>query len=155
MSTQRRENGSAPATKTFRRGPRSRCRRRTCRERALTPGLAPAVFPVRRDLANAIAETATRRDERRLATDSLQSDRYTRQHVRLGFKQIGRGSPPDGDDRGRKAATTAFFEVILSAHPLTFRLARFHQTLPQLPTALSCRRERHDGKRNLHFQHAA
>jgi hypothetical protein len=27
--------------------------------------------------------------------------------------------------------------------------------LPQLPAALSCRRERHDGKRNLHFQHAA
>jgi hypothetical protein len=43
----------------------------------------------------------------------------------------------------------------LSVHPFLRRSCAPHSTLPRLPTAISCRTERHDGKRNLHFQHAA
>jgi hypothetical protein len=37
--------------------------------------------------------------------------------------------------------------------PAVFAL--LHSTLPQGPAAFCCRTERYDGKRNLHFQHAA
>ena len=43
----------------------------------------------------------------------------------------------------------------LSVHPFPRRPCVPHPTLPQVPTAIGCRTERYDGKRNLHFQHAA
>ena len=43
----------------------------------------------------------------------------------------------------------------LSVHPFLRRPCAPHSTLPRVPTAISCRTERYDGKRNLHFQHAA
>jgi hypothetical protein len=43
----------------------------------------------------------------------------------------------------------------LSVYPFLRRSSAPHPTLPRVPTAISCRTERYDGKRNLHFQHAA
>jgi hypothetical protein len=43
----------------------------------------------------------------------------------------------------------------LSVHPFLRRSCAPHRTLPRVPSAMSCRTERYDGKRNLYFQHAA
>ncbi len=46
-------------------------------------------------------------------------------------------------------------QVVPSAHPWPPGCACFHLSLPRFPAALRCRTERYDGKRNLHFLHAA
>jgi hypothetical protein len=89
----------------------------------------------------------------RLATKSLQSDHRKGKRpfaVRLnaspglpllearrffGTPESPRFSPPP---------------IELSSAP-----SRFHPALPEIPAGISCWAERHDGKRDMHFQHAA
>jgi hypothetical protein len=84
----------------------------------------------------------------RAATNSLRSDHRNQQTARLCL-----GSPPSGD-------ATKHWPIpqrSLSCPPIHFPAvsSRFHRALPWAPVALCRRTERYDGKRNLHFQHAA
>jgi hypothetical protein len=75
----------------------------------------------------------------RLATDSLQKDSIPVRLVRHGY------SPQ---------ASTAY-RSSLSPISILPGSARFHLTLPQDPAGYCRWAERYDGKRNLHFKHAA
>jgi hypothetical protein len=75
----------------------------------------------------------------RVATDSLQKDRYVVRLVRHGYS-------PEG--------STAY-RSFLSPISILPGFARFHLTLPQDPAGIRRWAERYDGKRDLHFKHAA
>ena len=87
------------------------------------------------------------------ATNSLPSDHRKQQPVRLVFFDVRMGSPP----LGKASTLRPKLERPPGYPPIPFFAdrARFYPTLPRVPAALSCRTERYDGKRNLHFQHAA
>jgi hypothetical protein len=167
MSTQRRERRSTPPTvicrsfrqvKTTCRGRWGQWRPVRCMECAEVLGqvISPS-FP-QRSHAHANGRTASSHPSdknllpglpARLAANSLQSDRRTRQLVRLVLF-IRSGSPPPPGGRRVSVFRSSFPPI-----PLPPGLARLHRTLPQVHAALSCRTERYDGKRNLYFQHAA
>jgi len=107
-----------------------------------------------------------RREDRRLAsctdragapewvtTNSRRSDRRNQQRVRLVVLFNRFGSPP----LRQAAARRPFLKRPsgLSPNPLPAVLARLHPSVPRVPAAMRCRTERYDGKRDLHFQHAA
>lgn len=75
----------------------------------------------------------------KVATNSLQKDHRS---IRL----VRQGQPPQG--------STAYRHP-LSPSSILSGSARVHPTLPQDPAGNRRRAERHDGKRNLHFKHAA
>ena len=89
----------------------------------------------------------------RVITNSLRSDRRNRQRDRLVLLFIRFGSPLPG----QAAAWRPFLERLSGYPPIPSPVvfARLHPALPQVPAALRCRTERYDGKRDLHFQHAA
>ena len=84
------------------------------------------------------------------ATNSLPSGHRKQQLVRL---LVRHGSAPS-----RQAAERRQLRRFSSSDPhIPFFAgsAPSHLTLPRVPAAFSCRKERYDGKRDLHFQHAA
>jgi len=86
------------------------------------------------------------------ATKSLLSDHPRQSFVRLVSFQLRFGSPPK--QASERRLIRSFFPGV--PHMPSFAgSALSHLTLPCVPAALSRRTERYDGKRNLHFQHAA
>ena len=107
-----------------------------------------------------------RRENRRLAsctdrvaapewvdTNSPRSGRRNQQRVRLVVLVIRFGSPPLRQAARRRPLLKRLSDD--SSDPSPAVLARLHPSLPQAPAAMSCRTEGYDGKRDLHFQHAA
>jgi len=136
MSTQRRESHRRPVR---------------CMDCAGTPGeFVPASF-ARQFHAHAGGQTARPTCSAQLATNSLQSDRRTRPLLRLVPVDYRSGFP-----RLPVAVSAAFSRSSLPPIiPSPPGLAHFHPALPWLPVVLSHRTERYDGKRDMHFQHAA
>ena len=166
MSTQRRENGFTPATKTCRRGPRNRWRRMSCTGRA---GVLKVAFEdlaaryARADASGGTAPSGVLIDDpsdlnlspgtpARLATISLQSDYRI---VKLVLQGLRDGSPPFGCGHGEETGTPVNHGSSFSPIPYPSGHARLHRTLPQVPAGRRRRAERYDVKGNLHLQHAA
>ncbi len=167
MSTQRRESRSSPARMTDRRDARIPARRTPCTRLVgaqelfgsapttvqgpvhVSGGTAPPVIPAR--FRPSDEDPSPGAPE--LATNSLQSD-----YRRIEFVQpvcIMRGLPPPAALRRQDAAVPAINGSSLPPIPFPSGLARLHPTLPQFPAGKHRRAERYDGKRDLHFQHAA
>ena len=87
--------------------------------------------------------------------NSLKLDRRTLELVRLRVFRFRHGSPPTSGVPVGQPALRAQFRSSFSPTPSPSGTAQFHDTLPLAPTAKGCRPERHDGKGNLHFKHAA
>jgi hypothetical protein len=158
MSTQRRENRSTPATKTYRRGFRYRWQRTSCTGRARTLGTVFLTPGARHGCAIANGGTAPPEFPARLATDSLHSGYRIVQPVR--FVQIvgqdfRHGSPPFGAGPGRSTGTPAIHGSSPPHIPFPSGLVSLHPALPQVPAGRRRWAERYDGKGNLHLQHAA
>ena len=148
MSTQRREGRLAPAAKievkigcwAARLG--SRLLRR--RKRRSISEISLSGFPARVLPADAEKRTAPPANPDWAATNSLRLNCRYQQPVCHCF-----GSPHLADCAVRPAARPSF----VFHSPAV--VSRFHRTLPWAPAAVCCRTERYDGKRDLHFQHAA
>ena len=93
-----------------------------------------------------------------LATNSLQSDSRMVKFVWLvqqNIRHSSRSSPPAGNGNRSVSGTPATHVALLPHLPFSSGIARLHPTLP-LDPAGQCRwTERYDGKRDMHFQHAA
>jgi hypothetical protein len=93
-----------------------------------------------------------------LATNSLQSDSRMIKFVWLVHQNIrhsSRSSPPAGNGNRSASGAPATHVALLPHIPFSSGFARLHPTLP-LDPAGQCRwTERYDGKRDMHFQHAA
>jgi hypothetical protein len=152
MSTQRRENRSAPATKIFRRGPRNSWQRTSCAERTRVSGGIPAGSVVQFARASANVVTASPEFPDRMATNSLQTEKPIEQLVGQGNR---RGSPPSGRDVCAAAGPSATLRSSLFLILIPSVFARLHPTLPQAPAAVRHWAERYDGKRDMHLKHAA
>jgi hypothetical protein len=104
-------------------------------------------------LAIAASRTAPPETPERVATNTLRLNQRNQQPARLAPLDIRLGSPPLGRASFRSPSGQC------SPGPLSIHFpavsSRFHRASPWAPAALSCRTERYDGKRNLHFQHAA
>ncbi|MGA8088572.1 MAG: hypothetical protein WCA10_14785 [Terracidiphilus sp.] len=88
-----------------------------------------------------------------VATNSLPSDTCFETFAGLGSLS---GSPPreGAGDRRLPVPQATHMSSPLHIPDIPVR-ARLHPTLPQAPAGLVCWAERHDGKRDLYFQHAA
>jgi len=170
MSTQRRENGSTPATKDRRRGPRDRWQHRSCTEDAkrssqirlafiawfarviASVGTVPlkALFKMPQASFHPSDQDLSPGAPERLATNSLQSDHLFAQLVPFVEQDIRRGSPPT-----RTATRSAGSRSSLPLTPIPSVLASVHPSLLNHPAGKCRWTERYDGKRDLHFQHAA
>ncbi len=75
----------------------------------------------------------------KVATNSLQKENRSVRFVR----------------HGQPLHRSTAYRSSLSPNSILSGFARVHPTLPQDPAANGCRAERHDGKGNLHFKHAA
>jgi hypothetical protein len=111
MSTQRRENGPTPATKTCRRGPRDRWQRTSCTELSSGSGQLWLLFITWFARALAKVGTAPPQEVAWLpmawtATNSLQSD-HTTKLVRQDLRRTSRSSPPIWAARGATIGTPA------------------------------------------------
>jgi hypothetical protein len=171
MSTQRREDRAAPTTKIRWQGRRSDMRLASCADRA---GSSENEFPT--SLARSFPANAARRTAPPVtpaldpdpqpahqgcvagppgmaATNSLRSDHPNQQHAWPVQLDIRFGSPP----LWQPAARRPLRQLPSGAPPIPFPAvsARLHPTLPRVPAARSCWTERYDGKRDLHFKHAA
>ncbi len=132
MSTQRRE-------------PRWQCNGDESRQELREPsGSAP---DMRLSRAAANGQTARPEIPATLATNSLQKDHPLVRHALRGGH---RGSPPLWTGRNESAHRSS-----LSLLSVLSGSACLHLTLPQAPAGLSRWAERYDGKRDLHFIHAA
>ena len=87
-----------------------------------------------------------------LATNSLQLGYRI---VQLVLQDLRHSSPPFGTGPGGETGTPATHGSSLPHISSPFCLARLHPTLPQVPAGKRLWTERYDGKRNMHFQHAA
>jgi hypothetical protein len=154
MSTQRREDHLTPATKINRCGPRNRWQRRSCTTSAKVSGHAnptPIALHLRAFAAVGSAPS-------RVAANSLQSDQsYLNFVTPASFFQQGirRGSPPPGAGFPAASGTLTTRRSSLPFIPSPSGFADFHPALPQFPALNRRWTERYDGKRDLHFQHAA
>jgi hypothetical protein len=160
MSTQRRENGSPPATKTCRRGPRERWQRTCCTECANGLGHRWLLFITWFARALARVGTAPPPEVTWLpiawtATNSLQSDYRTTQLVRQDFRRTSRSSPPFGAARSAIIGTPATRRSSLPLIPSPSALVSVHPSSPNNPAGKCRWTERYDGKRDLHFLNAA
>jgi len=89
----------------------------------------------------------------RVATNSLLSDHCFETFAGLGSLP---GSPPrDGAGGCRQPVPQATHRSSLSRIPIPPVRTRLHPTLPKAPAGEVRWAERHDGKRDLYFQHAA
>jgi hypothetical protein len=159
MSTQRRENGTTPATTIRRRGARDRGQRDST---DFVGGLSFIWLMALTWLARAIAavETAPTQEAHRLnagwlATKSLQSDHRTIQLVRKDVRRIARSSPPLRAGRSATPGMPAARRLSPRFTPIPSVFERLHPFRPQTPAG-ECRwTERYDGKRDLYFLNAA
>jgi hypothetical protein len=89
----------------------------------------------------------------RVATNSLYSDRRFETFAGLGSLS---SSPPPGGAGGRRRSVRRSTHRLSSPH-ISILPVRSHlcHTLPQAPAGEVRWAERHDGKRDLYFQHAA
>ncbi len=181
MSTQRRANRISPATEVDRAG----IRRRWFRGRGGRTGISIPEMRTGSLLASAVAPPQRQEtvvwgpgitaplmsilwlawawlcscDEKsqastfRVATNSLLSDHCFETFAGLGSLS---GSPPrDGAGSRRLPVPQATHRSSLPHIPVLPVRAHLHPTLPQAPAGEIRWAERHDGKRDLYFQHAA
>ena len=161
MSTQRRESHSTPPTEDGWNGALENWRElsdiagaKNCNSLDVAifalEGNSPAMALERfRRIGN--AQTAPQWD----ATNSLQPGGCTSQPAGHVARRIRRGSPPFWAT-DRSIFRTAYSCLLsLSLIPSPPVAQEFHPALPQFPAAKGNRTERYDGKRDLHFQHAA
>jgi len=160
MSTQKRGNGTTPATKTRRRGPQYRSQQRRCMDRAgvgcipLPAHIARYVFaaakgrtaPLVSIVWSALAWVATK---------FLHSDHHIGQLVRPVMKADRRGSPPPRVASRAALGKQASPRSSLPHIPYPSGLASIHRIWPHAPAGDHRRAERYDGKRDMYFQHAA
>jgi hypothetical protein len=171
MSTQKRDNGPTPATKTRRQGSRYRSQPE-CTNRAGV-GCIPLPAQIARYVcAAAKGETAPLVSIlwsalALVATKFLHSDHHIRQLVQPVLEADRRGSPPPRARSraalGKQASPRSSIPHI--SYPSGF--AGIHRSLPrgavgqrgpvvpQAPDGDHRRAERYDGKRDMYFQHAA
>ena len=156
MSTQRRENHPTPATKINRRGPRNRRQRRSCTGSAMVSGHAiPAPIAL---YLRAFAAVGSAPRPNWMATCSLKSDHSYLDFVTPAWfvkQDMRRGSPPPGAGLRAASGTITTRRSLLPFIPSPPGFAYFHPAWPEFPALNSCWTERYDGKRDLHFQHAA
>ena len=161
MSTQKREHGITPATKTRRQGPRCRSQLTKCTDRA-----GVGCIPLPAQIARYVCAAAKGRTAPLvsilwsalawMATKFLHSDHHIGRLVRPVLKADRRGSPPPWvwlrAALGKQASPRSSIPHI----PSPSGFARIHLPLPpQAPDGLRRRAERYDGKRDMYFQHAA
>jgi hypothetical protein len=134
MSTQRRENGSTPATKTYRRGPRNRWQRSSCTEFA--NGLGQIWVLLLAWFSRALARVGTAPPQEAAwlplawtATNSLQSD-HTIKLVRQDFRRTSRSSPPLRAARSATTGTPATRRSSLPLIPLPSVFEHLHPFRP-------------------------
>jgi hypothetical protein len=158
MSTQRRENRPTPTMKIDGWASQNRWQRRSCARSALVSGQTNPVPAALHRRAFATVGTALKPAPSWLAANSLQSD-----HSYLNFvtpaslfqQDIRRGSPTPGAGLRAASGTITTHRLSLPFIPSPSGFADFHPALPQFPALNSRWTERYDGKRDLHFQHAA
>jgi hypothetical protein len=151
MSTQRWESHSTPTTEDCWRGALKEWRRLSdtaCAENREQLEVARTAL---QGSSSATALTAPHWE----ATNSLQSDSCISMYVQVVAPEIRRGSPPIWGAGRTVSNPTASRRSSLPLVPLPPVLESLHPALPQFPAAKSSRTERYDGKRDLHFQHAA
>jgi hypothetical protein len=151
MSTQRWESHSAPTTAKCWRGAKRDWRRLSdtaCAENREQPEVARTAL---HSSSPAMALTAPHRE----VTNSLQLDSCTSRYFELFAQEIRRGSPPVWEVGLTNPSLTANRRSSLPLIPRPSVLELLHPALLQFPAANRSRTERYDGKRNLHFQHAA
>jgi hypothetical protein len=142
MSTQRRVCRLQRMSRTNRGGERGALNGMILSEGGMQERSGPVPFE---RIGHAFASGSTAPPERLathpawLATNSLRKDSISVRLVRHGY------SPQ---------ASTAY-RSSLSPISILPGSARFHLTLPQDPAGKCCWAERYDGKRDLHFKHAA
>ena len=88
-------------------------------------------------------------------TEFLQMVQPIRQAVQPECAAERRGSPPLRASRNAASGIPVSPRSSLPPIPFLSGLARLHLTLPHAPAGSSRRAERHDGKGNLYFVHAA
>jgi hypothetical protein len=160
MSTQRREDGCTPATRTYRRGPRNRWQRMSCTDGAselslLWLALVAWFARVTAKVGMAPPKETVCFPTAWLATNSLHSDHHATQLVRQDFRRTSCSSPPL---RAARSATVGKPATRRSSLPLILfpsALVSLHPSLPNYPAGQCRWTERYDGKRDLHFLNAA
>ena len=90
-----------------------------------------------------------------LATNSLPLGHRTSKLVRQDFRRTPPSSPPTWAARNATTGTPATRRSSLPLTPAPPELERLHPSLPHIPAGKCLWTERYDGKRDLHFQHAA
>ena len=93
-----------------------------------------------------------------LATNSLQSDSRMVKFVWLvprNIRHSSRSSPPLWNGNRSVSGIPATHVALLPHIPFSSGFARLHPTLPHDPAGQCRWTERYDGKRDMHFQHAA
>lgn len=128
-------------------------RQRTASQsRAEAPEHSGSAPVTRFGFAAALGQTARLEVPAMLATNSLLKDHLLVQRVR---QDVRSARPPLWTGRHEIAAPPMGRRSSLSLLSVLSGSACFHRSLPQAPSALSCRAERSDGKRDLHFLYAA
>ena len=166
MSTQKRENGVTPATKTCRRGPRCRSQLIKSTDRAGVGCIPLPALIARYVCAAANGQTAPLVSIlwsalAWMATEFLHSDHHIGQLVRPVLKADRRGSPPPRVRPRAALGKQASPRSSIPHIPYPSGFVSIHRTLPhgpsrpQAPNGFSRRAERYDGKRDMYFQHAA
>jgi hypothetical protein len=172
MSTQRRGDRANPATMICCEGRRSYLRLAICADRAGSLGSEFPTSPARGVPADAACRTAppfvtalgptpqqahrqgcVAGTPRMAATNSLRSKHLNQLYAWHVQMNIRFGSPP----LRQAAARRPLRQLSSGVTPIPFSAvsARLHPTLPRDPAAKSRWTERYDGKRDLHFKHAA
>jgi hypothetical protein len=159
MSTQRRENGSTPATKTCRRGLRDRWQHSSCTEHAKGSSQIWLLFLAWFARAFATVGTAPPHATNSLratwlATNSLQMGHRTTQPVRQEICRTSHSAPPLRAARRAIPGTPATRRSSLPLTPAPSGLVSV-LSLPQNPAGKCRWTERHDGKRDLYFLNPA
>ena len=154
MSTQRRDHHSNPATKINRCGPRIGRQHGSCTRSAKESGQeCPAPMALDRCALATVGSAPNR-----AARGSLQSDHSYLNFVTAAWnsqQDISRGSPPHGAGLSAATGTLTTRGSSLPFIPSPSGFTDFHPALPQFPANESRWTERYDGKRDLHFKHAA
>jgi hypothetical protein len=148
MSTQRREVHFTLATAICRVVACLGSRLLSRKVRASRRGASFSGSPAQSLAGDAENRTAPPAIPARTATNSLRLDDCDQQPARPCL-----GSPPSNDATERWPRP----QRSLTCGPIHFPAvsSRFHRALPWAPAAKCRRTERYDGKRDLHFQHAA
>jgi hypothetical protein len=151
MSTQRRESPSAQTTEY--------CWNRVPGDWRRLSDTACAENSEQLEVARAALQSSSSANDRTAphweATNSLQLDSRISRHFELVAQEIRRGSPSDWKACRPVTKLTGSRRSSLPLYPHPPVLEHFHLALPQFPAADRSRTERYDGKRDLHFQHAA